>query len=176
MSEQLGSRTVYEGPIASVRIDSFRHPDGTVHTREIVTHPGAVAIVAHDRERLYMVRQPREAVGEGALLEVPAGKLDVEGESPLECARRELVEEIGMEASEWTELKRMYTSPGFAEEEVHIFLATGLRKVGARPDHGELIEVVSIPLDDLDRVIEECADAKSLVGLMMLRERLRSTR
>ena len=116
--KRVGSKVVYEGPVATVRVDTFRYEDGAEEERQVVGHPGAVAVVAHDDEHIYLVRQPREAVGEPALLELPAGKLDVEGETPLECARRELAEEISMEASEWTELKRFYTSPGFAEEEV----------------------------------------------------------
>lgn len=166
--ERIDSRTVYEGPIAGVRIDEFRYPDGSTSTREVVTHPGAVAIVAHDDETLYLVRQPREAVGERSLLELPAGMLDVDGEGPLECARRELVEEIGYEADEWQELKRIYTSPGFAEEEVVIYLATGLRQVEHRPDPAERIEVVRWPLAEIDAAIAECRDAKSLVGLLLL--------
>jgi ADP-ribose pyrophosphatase len=167
--DRVGSRTVYEGRIASVRIDEFRYADGESAEREIVSHPGAVAVVAHDGERIYLVRQPREAVGEERLLELPAGKLDVEGESPLECARRELAEEVGVEAAEWRELKRIYTSPGFAEEVVHIFLATGLRDVGSSPDAEERLEVELLPLTELDRAIEECMDSKSLVGLLLLR-------
>jgi ADP-ribose pyrophosphatase len=122
--ERIDSKTVYEGPIASVRIDQFRYADGSTSERQVISHPGAVAIVAHDEQILWLVRQPREATGEAALLELPAGKLDVDGESPLECAQRELAEEIGKSASEWRELKRFYTSPGFAEEEVTVFLAT----------------------------------------------------
>ena len=88
--ERISSKTVYEGRIIDVRIDEFRYDDGETAEREIVVHPGAVAIVANDDESVYLVRQPREAVGEPALLELPAGKLDVEGETPLECAQREL--------------------------------------------------------------------------------------
>src|SRR3954451_11079284 len=123
--ERIGSEDVWEGKVGSVRIDEFRHADGSTSVREVVGHPGAVAMVAHDDRFLYLVRQPREAVGEDALLELPAGKLDVPDESPLECARRELAEEIGKSAVEWRELKRLYTSPGFAEEQVVVFLATG---------------------------------------------------
>ena len=170
--ERVASKTVYEGEIASVRIDSFRNEDGSTREREIVGHPGAVAVVAHDDERLFLVRQPREAVGADALLELPAGKLDVEGETALECAQRELEEEAGIRASEWREEKRFYTSPGFAEEEVTIFFARGLERVDAAPDDGEEIEIVEWPLEDLDAAIDECADAKSLVGLLMLRARL----
>src|SRR5918996_2950328 len=108
--ERVGSKTVHKGHIATVRVDEFRYPDGSTAEREVVAHPGAVAMVAHDDRFLYLVRQPREAVGAGALLELPAGKLDVEGEGPLECARRELEEEIGKRAAQWRELKRFFTS------------------------------------------------------------------
>jgi ADP-ribose pyrophosphatase len=168
--ERVSSRVVYEGPIASVRLDEFRYPDGETAVRQVVTHPGAVAVVAHDERFVYLVRQPREAVGEEALLELPAGKLDVEGEAPLDCARRELAEEIGRRASDWRELKRFYTSPGFAEEEVIVYLATGLEEVDAEPDPGELLELVPWPLDELDRAIAECRDSKSLIGLLLFRE------
>ena len=166
------SKVVYEGQIVAVRVDSFRGEDGSTRDREVVAHPGAVAIVAHDEEVLFLVRQAREAVGEEALLELPAGKLDVEGETPLQCGRRELEEEVGLRAAEWRELKRFYTSPGFSDEEVHVFCATGLERVDATPDEGEDLEVVECPLADLDSVIERCADAKSLIGLMLLRQRL----
>jgi 8-oxo-dGTP pyrophosphatase MutT (NUDIX family) len=172
--ERIESKTVYEGRIASVRVDRFRHADGSTAEREIVAHPGAVAVIAHDGEALYLVRQPREAVGEDALLELPAGKLDVEGETPLECARRELVEEVGVEADHWRQLKRIYTSPGFAEELVHIFLATGLREVEATPDAEERLEVERVPLAELERVIGECMDSKTLIGLYLLKEELES--
>jgi ADP-ribose pyrophosphatase len=169
--DRIDSRTVYEGPIASVRIDTFRHGDGSEAERQVVTHPGAVAVVAWDDVHVWLVRQPREPVGEWTL-ELPAGKLDVPGESPIECARRELVEEVGLEASTWRELKRFYTSPGFAEEEVILYEATGLELIEHEPDPNERIEVVPWPLADLERAIEECADAKSVIGLLLFeRER-----
>jgi ADP-ribose pyrophosphatase len=172
--ERTDSKTVYEGQVINVRIDHFRYTDGEEADREVAEHPGAVAIIPLDDDVLWLVRQPREAVDEERLLELPAGKLDVEGESPLECAKRELVEEIGRTAGEWTELKRFYTSPGFAEEEVTVFLATGLEEVADHePDPEERIEIVRWPLAELDDAIEECGDAKSLIGLLMLRERLR---
>jgi ADP-ribose pyrophosphatase len=173
--ERIGSESVYEGKIARVRLDRFRYPDGSTATREVVGHPGAVAMVAHDERSLYLVRQPREAVGEEALLELPAGKLDVEGEAPLDCAKRELAEEIGKAAGSWQELKRFYTSPGFADEEVILYLATDLSEADAEPDSEERLEVVAWPLDRLDEAIEECRDAKSLVGLLQFRE-LRASR
>jgi ADP-ribose pyrophosphatase len=168
--ERIGSKTVYEGVIADVRVDEFRHEDGSTSEREVVVHPGAVAMIAHDERVLYMVRQPREAVGEEHLLELPAGKFDVEGESPIETAKRELAEEIGLQATEWRELKQIYTSPGFSDERVSIMVATGLSEAPAEADEDERIEIVEVPLDDLDAAIDECEDAKSLVGLMLFRE------
>lgn len=168
--ERISTETVYEGKIAAVRVDVFRHPDGEEAEREIVAHPGAVGIVAHDDEKIFLVRQPREAVAEPDLLELPAGKLDVEGESRLDCAKRELAEEIGLEARDWRELKRFYTTPGFADEEVTIFEATGLAELpDQRPDPAERIEIVRWPLADLDGAIAACHDSKSLIGLLLLR-------
>jgi ADP-ribose pyrophosphatase len=167
-----GGKHVYSGPIASVRMDRFEYPDGSKAQRQVVVQPGAVAIVALDQQVVFMVRQPREAVGEAGLLELPAGKLDVEGESPLECAQRELREEIGRSAGDWRELKRFYTSPGFATEEIHLFMATELYEVESEPDPGERIEVVEVPLGELDDAIARCNDAKSLVGLLLLKELL----
>ncbi len=171
--KRISSETKYEGLIANVRVDRFRYADGSESDREVVEHPGAVAVVAYDDRDVVLVRQPREVVGEERLLEIPAGKLDVEGEPPIDCARRELVEEVGLEAADWRELKRIYTSPGFAQEEVVIFEATGLIEVeGHEPDPEERLQVVRWPLTDLDAAIAECADAKSLVGLQLLRGEL----
>ena len=167
--ERTGSETVWEGKIASVRVDSFRYDDGDEAEREIVAHPGAVAMVAHDGERLFLVRQPREAVGEPALLELPAGKLDEEGEEPLDTAKRELAEEIGKSAATWEHLTSFYTSPGFADEECHVYLATGLEDVDASADENERIEIVALPLSELDDVIADCRDSKTLIGLLWFR-------
>jgi 8-oxo-dGTP pyrophosphatase MutT (NUDIX family) len=167
-----GSKLVYRGPIASVRMETFQYSDGSRATRQVVVHPGAVCIIPHDGRVLYLVEQPREAVEEPALLELPAGKLDVEGETPLEAAQRELIEEIGKSAGDWRELKRFYTSPGFANERVWLFLATELYDVPSRPSREERIEIVEFPLGEIDRAIARCEDAKSLIGLLLLRELL----
>jgi 8-oxo-dGTP pyrophosphatase MutT (NUDIX family) len=171
--ERVGSETVWEGRIASVRVDQFRYDDGQEAEREIVAHPGAVAIVAHDGERLFLVRQPREAVAEQGLLELPAGKLDEEGEEPLDTAKRELAEEIGKGARTWEHLTSFYTSPGFADEECHVYLASDLYDERAEADDTERIEIVEAPLADLDDVIEGCRDSKTLVGLLWFRAYLR---
>jgi 8-oxo-dGTP pyrophosphatase MutT (NUDIX family) len=167
--ERTGGRTAWEGRIAKVRVESFRYDDGEEAEREIVEHPGAVAVVAHDGERLFLVRQPREAVDDQGLLELPAGKLDQEGEDPLDTAKRELAEEIGKGARGWEHLVSFYTSPGFTDEECHVFLATDLYEERAKPDESERIEIVATPLAELDRVIEQCRDAKTLVGLLWFR-------
>jgi len=167
--ERIGGEVVWEGRIAKVRVDRFRYDDGEEAEREIVEHPGAVGIVAHDGETLYLVRQPREPVDEPALLELPAGKLDEEGESPLDTAQRELAEEIGKGARTWQHLTRFYTSPGFADEECHLFMATDLYDESAQADENERIEVVEVPLTELDAVIRDCRDSKTLVGLLWLR-------
>jgi 8-oxo-dGTP pyrophosphatase MutT (NUDIX family) len=167
--ERIEGETVWEGRIAKVRVDRFRYEDGEEADREIVVHPGAVAVVAHDGERLYMVRQPREAVGEQALLELPAGKLDEEEEDVVETARRELAEEIGKGALSWERLTSFWSSPGFAAEEIHLYLATDLYERQAASGEEERIEVVAVPLDRLDETIAGCRDAKSLVGLLWFR-------
>jgi 8-oxo-dGTP pyrophosphatase MutT (NUDIX family) len=169
---KVGGKLVHRGPIASVRMDTFQYEDGSRATRQVVVHPGAVGVVAHDSRALYMCEQPREAVEDPALLEIPAGKLDVEGETPLQCAQRELAEEIGKSAGDWRELKSFYTSPGFANERIWLFLATELYDVPGERSADERIEVVEFPLENLDEAIRRCEDAKSLIGLLMLKQLL----
>lgn len=170
--KKVGGKLVHRGPIASVRMETFQYEDGSRSTRQVVVHPGAVCVIPHDGRTLYMVEQPREAVDEPALLELPAGKLDIKGEAPLECAQRELAEEINRAAGDWRELKSFYTSPGWTNERLWLFLATELYEVKGEPMPEERIELVEIPLSDLDGAIERCEDAKSLIGLLMLKELL----
>jgi ADP-ribose pyrophosphatase len=167
--ERIDSKTAWEGRIATVRVDRFRYDDGDEAEREVIAHPGSVAIVAHDGEQLYLVKQPREAVNEPELLELPAGKLDEDGEEPLDTAKRELAEEIGKGARTWRHLTSFYTSPGFVDEECHVYLATDLYDESAEADENERIEIVTVPLDRLDDAIRDCRDAKSLAGLLWLR-------
>jgi ADP-ribose pyrophosphatase len=169
--ERIGSETLWEGRIATVRVERFRHEDGEEVAREVVGHPGAVAVVAHDDEHVYIVRQPREAVGAPDLLELPAGKLDEEGESALETAKRELAEEIGKAAEHWEHLRTFWSSPGFSDEQIQVYLATGLSEAQAEVDEHERIDVEAWPLERLDELIDACHDAKSLIGLLDLRAR-----
>jgi 8-oxo-dGTP pyrophosphatase MutT (NUDIX family) len=167
--ERIGGEVVWEGKIATVRLDRFRYDDGKEAEREIVDHPGAVGVVAHDGERMYLVRQPREAVDDPGLLELPAGKLDEVGESPLDTAQRELAEEIGKGARTWQHLTSFYTSPGFTNEECHLFMATDLYDESSEADEDERIEIVELPLSRLDQTIRDCRDSKTLIGLLWLR-------
>jgi 8-oxo-dGTP pyrophosphatase MutT (NUDIX family) len=164
--ERIASEEVYSGLIATVRIDTFRHDDGDEVRREYIAHPGAVVMIAHDGERFYMVRQPREAAGLEGLLELPAGKLDEEGEGLEETARRELAEEIGKGARRVEHLKTFYSSPGFTDERMHLFLCTDLYDEEAEAGEEERIEVVTFPLDGVDDAIAETPDAKTLIGLL----------
>ena len=149
--EPVGAETKYEGKIFTVREETFRHEDGEESTREIVRHTGAVGVVCHDGESLWLVRQPREAVGEPDLLELRAGKLD---------------------ASEWEHLHTFFTSPGFTDEVCHVYLATGLSDASAATEENERIDIEVRPLAELDAIIDEVQDSKTLIGLLELRRRL----
>jgi 8-oxo-dGTP pyrophosphatase MutT (NUDIX family) len=173
--EQISSVTIHETAFLSVQHRTFRHEDGEVVERDVVVHPGAVGIVVLDEDRLWLVRQPREAIGVPDILEIPAGKFDEDGESRLETAQRELAEEIGKQAEHWEELGSFYTSSGFTNEEVFLYLATGISDAGETPavEEEERIHVEVRPLSELDEIIDSNQDAKTLIGLMKLRERLR---
>jgi 8-oxo-dGTP pyrophosphatase MutT (NUDIX family) len=167
--ERIGAEEVWEGRIASVRIERWRMEDGEEVEREVVAHPGAVAVVALEGDSLYVVRQPREPVGDPSLMELPAGKLDEEGEDVLETAKRELAEEIGKGARNWRHLTTFYSSPGFSDEEIHVYLATDLYDEHADAEENERIEIEQVPLSRLDDLIRECRDSKTLVGLLWLK-------
>jgi ADP-ribose pyrophosphatase len=170
--ESLGGETLYEGRIVDVRMERFRHGDGEEVSREIVRHRGAVGILAYDEEVVWLVRQPREAVGEADLLEIPAGRLDREGEAPLQAARRELAEEIGRGAEQWEPIVTYYTGAGFTDEQVHLYAATGLYEQSADSGEQERIEIIPWPLEQLDLALAECRDAKTLIALHWLARRL----
>jgi 8-oxo-dGTP pyrophosphatase MutT (NUDIX family) len=167
--EPLGGRTVYEGRIIDLRIERFRFPDGEEVEREIVRHQGAVGVLAHDDVDLLLVRQPREAIGDPDFLEIPAGRLDVEGEAPLDAAKRELAEEIGKAAASWEPITEYVSSVGIMDEVVHLFHATDLSDAHAEAEHNERIEIVRWALADLDGAIDATRDAKTLIALLWLK-------
>ncbi len=149
---------LFEGAIFSVE-----RRDG----RDVVVHAPAVAIVAVDRdEHVTLVRQRRVPAG-GPVLELPAGLMDPD-EAPLVAARRELAEETGLRGGEWVEIATFFTSPGFTDERLHLFLATGLVAGLAQPEEDEQLELVRVPLAEIPSLIEECEDGKTLVGLLFL--------
>ena len=165
--EKIGSEEIWRGHIGTVRVDRFRHDDGDEVQREVVAHPGAAVILPWDGERIWLVRQPREVVGE-ELLELPAGKLD--GGEPLETAQRELREEIGKSAATWRYLTSFYASPGFTDELIHAYLATDLRDDPLQAEEEERITIVSEPVERLDDLIADCKDSKSIITLFWFRD------
>jgi len=170
--EALGGETVYHGRLVDVRVERFRHADGVEVSREIVRHRGAVGILAHDDEHVWLVRQPREAVDEPDLLEIPAGRLDKDGEAPLQAAQRELAEEISRGAHSWEPILTYYTGAGFTDERVHLFCASDLYPAQAHSGEDERIEVIAWQLSELQRAIDQCRDAKTLIGLFWLARKL----
>ena len=173
-AELLDAEVKWEGRVVRAGVERFRHADGAIVTRDKVWHPGAVGIIALDHEHVWLTRQPREVIAASASLEIPAGKLDVPGEPPLETAKRELAEEIGKRAEDWQELMVFFTSPGFSDERVWLFVATGLSDSGeVAGDEDERIEIVPWPLTKLDDAIAECEDSKTLIALLWLVARSR---
>jgi ADP-ribose pyrophosphatase len=166
--EMIGRETIFEGKVVRLYLDKVRLPNGKEAEREVVLHWGAVGMVAlDDEEKVYLVRQYRHPVGR-ELIEIPAGKLDP-GEEPLDCARRELMEEIGYSADEWRELASFYTSPGFSDEMLHLFLARNLKEGVADPEEDEFLEIIHLPLQEALRMVArgEIQDSKTIVGLAL---------
>jgi len=162
----------WEGKRIRVRVDEVERADGHRAMREIVEHPGAVAILAWDGERLAMVRQWRHATG-GELLEIPAGTLEP-GEPPAETARRELAEEVHVAAATWEEGPRFYTAPGFCTELMHLYLATALSDATADADPDEQLEPSWMTLAEALAAIDDgrIVDAKTMAGVSWLARRL----
>lgn len=171
--ELLKAETLLEGKHVDLLEKTYRRADGTEVERQVVRHPGSVAILAHDEELVYLVGQPREAVEEDRLLELPAGTLDVEGESELECAKRELAEEAELRAETWSLLHVIYPSPGFLTEVVTIFEATGLSEASGERDADEQIEIVRLPVEEIESALSNIRDASTVVGLLALLRRSR---
>jgi ADP-ribose pyrophosphatase len=170
--EPLEARILCKGEHVDLVVKTYRREDGTEIEREVVEHPGSVAVLAYDEEFAYLVGQPREAVEEDRLLEIPAGTLDHEGESELECAKRELAEEAELQAQEWSVLHVVYPSPGVLSEKVTIFAATGLSPASGEQDDDEEIEIVRLPLAEIEQALPEIRDATTVIALLWLKEKL----
>lgn len=163
----INRRTVYDGRAFRVRVDTIKKPDGKTTTRDIVEHSNCVCVVVLDEDgQVVLVRQYRHAVGR-ALLEIPAGGIDP-GESPADCVRRELQEEIGYIPANIEDLGGFYAAPGYSSEYLHLFLATGLTRSRLTAEDTDEIEVVRKPLGQVPDLIAsgEIQDAKSIAGLL----------
>jgi ADP-ribose pyrophosphatase len=152
-----GRETVYDGKHVDVVVE-----DG----KEIVVHGPAVTVVAVDRDdRVWLVRQPR-AGARAPLLELPAGNVD-DGEEPIRAAQRELREETGLHGGEWVEAASFFTTPGFCDERMHLFVARGLQRGEPSPEGSEDLELVPTPVAEIPAVLADVEDAKTLVGLLL---------
>jgi len=171
---QLDSRRIYTGRVVRLDVDTVRFPDGSTGQLELIRHPGAAAIVpcASDAPEadptILLIRQYRYATG-GELWEIPAGTLDP-GEDPEVCARRELLEETGVTAARLQRLTSIWTTPGFTNEVIHLYLATGLTMGQPSRERDEFIEVVPQPLSRVLALIRdgEIRDAKTVVAILYM--------
>jgi ADP-ribose pyrophosphatase len=162
----IDSKEIYRGKVISVSLDQVQLPNGKEATREIVRHPGAVAVIAVTEDnKLVMVRQFRKPL-EKTILEIPAGKLE-KGEDPLHCANRELQEETGYTAKEMNHVVSFYTSPGFADEMLYIYEAIGLITGEAKPDDDEFVDLHTLTLEEAFKSIRngEIVDAKTVFAV-----------
>ncbi|TSB46575.1 NUDIX hydrolase [Alkalicoccobacillus porphyridii] len=160
---------IFQGSVISLQVDTVTLPNGNESKRELVKHPGAVAVIAQTSEdKLILVKQFRKAL-EKEILEIPAGKIDL-GEEPIKTAERELREETGYTADSLSLLSSFYTSPGFADEIIYIYEATGLTRGEAQPDEDEFVEIVEADLVTAKRYAENhlIHDAKTMYALMYL--------
>ena len=157
----------YKGLITNTRLDRVALTNGEHSLREVVEHPGGVTILAIDENGFaFCVRQYRYAMSEH-LLELPAGKLEP-GENPLDCAKRELSEETGISAGNFVSLGKIYPSPGYCQETIYIYLASGLQYGVAHPDENELLDVEKIHINELHRLALDntITDAKTIVAVL----------
>ena len=167
----------YHGKIIDLTVDLLQYPSGNQSIREVIEHPGgAVVLCVFDNEEILLVKQYRHPFGK-EVIELPAGKLDPH-EDPLVCAKRELREETGYAANEWMKLTSIYTTPGFCNEVLHIFLAQGLspHELGQALEEGEAtIQLMQIPIREAIAMIEreEIVDGKTIAGIMLGARKLR---
>ncbi|OPJ56963.1 NUDIX hydrolase [Alkalithermobacter paradoxus] len=167
----LSSEKIYNGKIINLRIDTVELPDHKYQKREIVEHPGAVAILPiTDNNEIIMIKQYRKTVEE-VLWELPAGKLEV-GEDPKKCAIRELKEETGYSAQKIELLNIFYTSPGFSDEKMYLYLAKELNEGNPTPDEDEYVEIYKVKIEEALKMIEDgkIKDSKTIVGILLSKE------
>ncbi|WP_240413957.1 NUDIX domain-containing protein [Paenibacillus periandrae] len=161
----LSTQQIFEGKIISLQVDTVRLPNGKTATREIVKHPGAVAVLALVDDKMLVVEQFRKPL-ERNQIEIPAGKLDA-GEDPMEAAKRELKEETGYSCDTMKLVSSFYTSPGFADEIIHLYVAEQLTNGDAQLDEDEFLDVESITLEQAQQYMREqrISDAKTITAV-----------
>lgn len=167
IEKTISTKEIFKGRVLEFRVDTVELPDGATASRELVHHPGGVAVVAiDDNGFVYLVRQYRKPYEE-AVLEIPAGKRD-KGEEPLTGAKRELAEETGLSAKEYIDLGCFYPSPGYVDEVIYLYLATKLTKGNANPDEDEYVETEKIHIDTLCDMImkNEIKDGKTIAAVL----------
>ena len=172
----LSSNTLYEGKIIELRVDEVELPNGERSKRELIKHPGAVAIIAlTDDNKLVLVEQFRKAL-ERTIIEIPAGKIE-QGEDPAQTAIRELEEETGYKANEFVYIQSFATSPGFADEIIHLYLGTSLQKVEnpAPGDEDEFIGLLECSIEEIEAMLKDgrIYDAKTAYAVLYVKELLR---
>jgi ADP-ribose pyrophosphatase len=175
--EKVSSREVFKGKVVELYFDEVRLPNNKIVTREKVLHPGAVAVVpVNKNNEILLVKQYRYPIDK-VLIEIPAGKLD-SNEPPVECAERELEEEVGAVDGKFTHLTTIYTSPGFCNEKMDIYLVQDFMEKRGKPDDDEFLNIVKIHFDECIRMISsgEISDAKSIIGILMARDYLKNDR
>lgn len=170
-------RNIYTGKVVTLNVDTVQLPNGVTVDLETIRHPGAAAVVPiKDDGTVVLIRQFRHAAG-GFIYEIPAGKLSP-GEDPLHCAARELEEEIGYRAASFELLSSIFTAPGFADEVIHVYKATGLTQGRQQLDHDEVLEIVEMSLEQAITRIQDgtIRDGKTIVGLQAVYIMSNSTR
>lgn len=166
VEKTIKTETIYQGKVIHLHLEEVQLPNGKTASREIVRHPGAVAVIAiTPQDKMIFVRQFRKPLDK-VILEIPAGKLE-KAEDPLECAKRELFEETGYQAGEMSFVHKFYTSPGFADELLYIYEGTNLTAGVAKPDEDEFVDLVELSLDEAFERIEsgEIIDAKTILAV-----------
>jgi ADP-ribose pyrophosphatase len=175
--EKISSKRIFKGKVLNLFFDKVKLPNNKIATREKVTHPGAVAVVpVNNKNEVLLVKQYRYPV-ERVLIEIPAGKLDSD-EPPIECAKRELHEEVGVIDGQIIHLSTIYTSPGFSDEKMEIYIALDFKETENNPDHDEFLHLFKLNLDDCINMIEDGTidDAKSIIGIILAKNYIEKNR
>lgn len=171
IEKTVSTEEIFDGRVVKLRVDTVELPDGKIQTREVISHPGGVGIIAIDEDNnVLMVKQFRTGAKK-VVLEIPAGKLEY-GEDPKECGKRELSEETGFVANEFLHLAKFYVTPAYCEEIINIYFARNLVPSKQHLDDGEFLDVLKVPFDELYKMVinNEIQDGKTIIAVLKLKE------